>query len=198
MLFLDGVLQSASSDEAIYHRALINPFRTTEYENALILGGAEGAAAREVFASQPGVKKVVMVDWDSELVDWMRKEGEAAFADPRLSIVSEDVDVFLSAELTLFDTVFVDLLDPDEESWPWLASVLEKSLARLSPKGFLTVNLGSNKKVASTLISYLRKKWMWFTEPYCIFVPSFQEPWYMACVSGEPRVLNLKHGAELE
>ena len=196
ILFLDGILQSASKDEAMYHRALIQPVeRMQAVEKVLILGGAEGAAAREVFRSYPDVKGVVMVDWDAELVAWMRdrEAGEAeraAFADPRLTIVAEDANVFLSTADTFFDAIFVDLLDPDMDTWEWLATVIVKCVARLSPGGMLTMNLGSNKKVADRIVSHLRQNcWMWTLTPFRIFVPSFQEPWILARITSEPAPL---------
>ena len=203
MLFLDGVLQSASADEAMYHRALISPLTPQTVQTALILGGAEGAAAREVFCVYPGVKRVVMVDWDAELVAWMREReaGEAvraAFADPRLLVIAEDANVFLSNTSTLFDAVFIDLLDPDMDTWEWLAGVLMKAVAHLSPGGILTVNLGSNRIIIKKLLAYLHQIcYQWKIVPYSIFVPSFQEPWYLAYIIQNPgqASLNLKHGA---
>ena len=203
MLFLDGVLQSASADEAIYHRALISPLTPQTVQTALILGGAEGAAAREVFCLYPGVKRVVMVDWDAELVNWMRRReaGEdelGAFADSRLTVIHTDANVFLCGEFSLFDAVFSDLLDPCEDTWEWLADVVVKSIARLSPEGTLRMNLGSDRAIIKKIISYVRRACpLWSIVPYCIFVPSFQEPWYLACITQEPdqASLNLKHGA---
>jgi spermidine synthase len=193
ILFLDGILQSASKDEAMYHRALIQPVeRMQAVEKVLILGGAEGAAAREVFHVYPDVKRVVMVDWDAELVAWMREReaGEAeraAFADPRLTIVAEDANVFLSTADSFFDAVFIDLLDPDMDTWEWLAGVLMKAAGRLSPDGILTVNLGSNRIIIKKLIAYLHQIcYQWKIVPYTIFVPSFQEPWYLAYITQSP------------
>jgi spermidine synthase len=52
MLFLDGELQSASYDEAIYHESLVHPvmnaMRHVDDKNVLVVGGAEGATVREV------------------------------------------------------------------------------------------------------------------------------------------------------
>lgn len=191
MLFLDGVLQSATADEIMYHRDLTYSDGRS-YETALILGGSEGAVAREVFLSQPDVKKVVMVDWDDELVSWMREKEAgvysttSAFANPRLHYVSEDVNEYLSRDATLFDTVFVDLLDPDEDTWEWLAVVVVKCVARLSPGGWVGVNLGANKKVAERILSHLRQIcWMSTVTSTCIFVPSFQEPWILGHITIE-------------
>ena len=190
ILFLDGILQSATADEKVYHRALIQPVeRSQVVEKVLILGGAEGAAAREVFRVYPDVKEVVMVDWDAQLVEWMREQeaGEAeraAFADPRLAVVAEDANVFLSNTTAFFDAVFVDLLDPELDTWEWLAGVLMKAVARLSPGGILTVNLGSNRIIIKKLLAYLQQIcYQWKIVPYTIFVPSFQEPWYLAYVT---------------
>ena len=204
MLFLDGVLQSASADEAMYHQALIRTVECTNaVETVLILGGAEGAAAREVFRVYPGVKGVVMVDWDAELVRWMREReaGEAeqaAFADERLTVLHTDANVFLCGEFSLFNAIFVDLLDPSEDTWEWLADVVVRSVARLSPGGMLTMNLGSDRAIIKKVMAYVRRAChLWSIVPYCVFVPSFQEPWYLACITQDPEPvsLNLKHGA---
>jgi spermidine synthase len=50
ILFLDGEVQSAESDEAIYHEHLIHPVLNatvaTPGKRVLIVGGGEGATAR--------------------------------------------------------------------------------------------------------------------------------------------------------
>ena len=69
MLFLDGVLQSTTKDEVIYHNALVHPLMSSlkSRKSILILGGGEGATAREVLRWP--VESVTMVDYDQELVE---------------------------------------------------------------------------------------------------------------------------------
>lgn len=99
MLFIDSVLQSSEADEAIYHTTLARlankHYLPTTGLNYLIAGGAEGAMARELFKYFP--KKITMVDWDEELVEYMKGEGwhKGAFSDSRLSVIHEDILIFL-------------------------------------------------------------------------------------------------------
>jgi spermidine synthase len=72
MLFLDNVLQSSSVDEHIYHETLVRFGINPESRNILIAGGGEGAVVRELI-KEKSVKKIVMIDWDSELVEHLCK-----------------------------------------------------------------------------------------------------------------------------
>src|SRR5262245_14779957 len=58
-LILDGEMQSAQSDEFIYHECLVHPALVThpEPKNILILGGGEGATIREILR-HPSVRRV--------------------------------------------------------------------------------------------------------------------------------------------
>ena len=111
MLFLDGTLQSTTMDEVIYHNALVHPLMSVlqSKENILIIGGGEGATAREVLRWS-SVKKLKMVEYDKELVDLMKIKGDAwskgAFNDVRLSITYEDAWIYLQRVKIYF------LLDP--------------------------------------------------------------------------------------
>jgi len=64
-------MQSAQLDEFIYHECLVQPAMAlhARAQEILILGGGEGATAREVLR-HPGVKRVTMVDIDGEVVDF--------------------------------------------------------------------------------------------------------------------------------
>jgi spermidine synthase len=88
-LFLDGVIQSAESDEFVYHELLVQPAMLLNPcpKKVLILGGGEGATAREVL-KHPSVEHALMIDIDRELVNLCKKHlavmHQDAFDDPRL------------------------------------------------------------------------------------------------------------------
>jgi predicted membrane-bound spermidine synthase len=171
MLFIDGVLQSATSDERIYHGELIK--NIADAKTVLIAGGAEGALAKQVLSGS--VSKVVMVDWDEELVDAMRSEPFAggAFEDPRLEIIHEDiVDYIKGAEN--FDYILLDLLDPDDDV-DWLIGVCELCLKKTSS---LCMNAGGNWETVKTIIHHLEKEGRYIIKRK-INVPSFQQEWYL-------------------
>jgi spermidine synthase len=168
MLFLDGVLQSASVDEDIYHKGLVSFGLTDESKHILIAGGAEGGVIREV-AKYDSVEKIMMIDWDAELVEHLCKRelmNTSAFSDPRLNLLHEDILDYLGINTAPFDTVFLDLLDiHTEEEYQFTLAILEKL-----PKGATVVmNIGSSKQMAERFCGEIRE----------IFVPSFQEPWYL-------------------
>ena len=173
MLFLDRVLQSSTSDERVYHEALVGSVLRGESRRVLIAGGAEGAVAREVLRLP--VESCVMIDWDKELVDHIRlkeKWNTEAFADPRLSLVHEDIFTWCSNTDQKFDTVILDLLDIDtKEDEEFTQRLLENLTKVAEPGALLSMNVGRNYALATELAAYgsvLR-----------IDVPSFMEPWYL-------------------
>jgi spermidine synthase len=175
MLFLDGVLQSATADEEIYHRALVGAGMRAESSRVLIAGGAEGAVAREVLKWP--VQHIQMIDWDSELVQHLReKEGMNAeiWKSAKLHYSSKDIVAFCEQTTQNFDTVFLDLLDIESKDdiektnhiLNWVSQVLE-------PSAVVVMNIGRSKDIASSFQKKLHG------EIIEILVPSFQEPWYL-------------------
>lgn len=180
MLFIDGVLQSSTSDEEIYHKAItqhINPSG-----KILIAGGAEGACARELLKSSTPVLKVIMVDWDGELVEYMRQEPwhRGAFSDPRLSFTEMDIEIFLRKN-ELYNSIILDLLDPyTSEDVAWLTQITLKSILCLEKGGNLCMNAGSSVSIVNEIIEGFKKVICVSSISYrAINVPSFQETWYL-------------------
>ena len=120
MLFLDGIAQSAESDEFIYHELLAHPplFSHPEPRSVLVIGGAEGATLREIFR-HPGIERVVMVDIDEELVKVCKEHlaswHQGSYDDPRLELVIGDGRRFVETTRETFDAMVIDLSDPLED-----------------------------------------------------------------------------------
>jgi len=170
MLFIDGVLQSTSSDEKIYHGELVK--NMGEPSRVLIAGGAEGALARQVLLGT--VSKVVMVDWDEELVSAMRTEpfSGGAFDDPRLEVVHQDILEYLERSGS-FDYILLDLLDPADTEW--ICNVCNKALEKSSS---LCMNAGGDKDIVMEIMNRLKRPGYYMTKRK-ISVPSFQQEWYL-------------------
>ena len=180
MLFLDGVLQSATSDEKLYHKTMVEfagP-SPSEEPKILILGGAEGALAREVFAAYPTCSELTMIDWDEALVANCKDEerwNQEAFRDPRLHLIFEDVFGYLKrSKNEYYDLVFVDLLDvktlEDIIKMQRLILLLQKVL--FSQKASkIVLNAGQQKATAELLADGMGSV-------KGVFVPSFQEMTY--------------------
>jgi len=183
MLFLDGVLQSSTADEEIYHKALVSGMYMGS-QRVLIAGGAEGAVAREVFKKYPHAS-VQMVDWDYALVSHCRnieKFNKEAFENPRFSYSSKDILLFCEETTQTFDTIFLDLLDIEtEEECNKMKQIINWVRDIADDDAKLVMNIGRSKKIA---------------EEFCadgqiieIFVPSFQEPWYIVKKSLERLII---------
>jgi hypothetical protein len=183
MLFIDSVLQSAESDEKIYHHELVNLHK--QPRNVLIAGGAEGALAKELFTLD-SVLNVVMVDWDEKLVEHMKKEvfAGSAFNDPRLSIVHKDIVEYLSMsnETEPFDTIILDLLDPHTDAEvDWLMNVVALCLKKWPN---ISMNVGGDIEIRNNILRRLNDTvpYDYYISSKSVFVPSFQQEWYLIAI----------------
>lgn len=122
VLFLEKEIQSAESDEALYHTHLVHPVLNATADvpskRVLIVGGGEGATAREVLKwSAPSVSEVVWVDIDGGLVELCRRHlrwaDDDVYSDPRLTYHAEDIRSFFAHDTTQYDVIILDLPDPD-------------------------------------------------------------------------------------
>lgn len=150
-LFLDGKMQSAEIDEAVYHETLVHipMLAHPDPRKVLILGGGEGATLREVLKHNT-VERAVMVDIDGELVELCKKElpqwSDGAFDDPRSEVIIGDARKFVEETDEKFDVIISDLTEPLEEGPSRLLFTKEFYTSvrdRLSDNGVLVVQSGS-------------------------------------------------------
>lgn len=186
-LFLDGVHQSSLKDEEIYHRKLVHPaFGCRRWAKTVcILGGGEGATAREVL-KYPNVESITMIDWDQELVEYFRDKEtswhKGALTNPKVKCEFSDIFTLLD-EGRQYDIIIVDLVDPDMKNEQW-QTLFQKLVNWLSPLGCIVVNAGvvfpwdtgatelileCLKKAAGEICNESMK--------YKAFVPSFGQEW---------------------
>ncbi|MGA2916637.1 MAG: fused MFS/spermidine synthase [Sedimentisphaerales bacterium] len=116
ILVLDGAIQSAEYDEALYHEMLVQPALLCHPEprSVLIIGGGEGATLREVLVHR-SVKSVAMVDIDREVVELCKEYlcpwHRGAFNDPRVHLFFEDGRRFVNNNDSHYDVVIIDIVD---------------------------------------------------------------------------------------
>ena len=191
MLFLDGELQSAETDQVLYHEMLVQPIMaaTANISNrrVLIVGGGEGATAQEVLRCT-GVNDVVWIDIDKGLVDLCRRHLDwvenNVYNDSRLHFIAEDIRTALP-RYGQFDVIILDLPDPDKEEiaadglygtsfWALIHTHLAPGGAIVSHAG--PVIPGADKEKYRTGLHLIESK---VSEgyPYHIFIPSFQSEW---------------------
>lgn len=129
--YMDGVIQSCELDEKKYHETLVEPILKSEPRTVCILGGGEGATAREVL-KDPFISKVHMIEWDRDVVALFKtiytRWPDGAFDDPRLSIEYEDVFNVCDQKRT-YDSLVIDLFEPEdmegENSVKWLTCLIQ-------------------------------------------------------------------------
>jgi spermidine synthase len=116
LLVLDGAIQSAAEDEALYHEILVHPAMLGHRcpRDVLIIGGGEGATLREVLAHR-SVEHVTMIDLDAELVklcrDHLQTWHRGAFDDPRVKLIFGDGRKVIEQDGSMYDVVIVDVVD---------------------------------------------------------------------------------------
>lgn len=204
-LFLNGDLQFSSVDEYRYHEALVHPALAGARGRVLVLGGGDGLALREVLR-YPDVRAVTLVELDPEMLRLARTYGDIAalnrhaFSDPRVRAVTADAFSWLRRLDQRYDSVIVDMPDPDDVSTAKLYSVEFYGLVKraLAPGGRMVVQSGS---------PYFAPKSFWSIEksiaaagfattPYHVDVPSFGDWGYTLAAPGAARPeLELAPGA---
>jgi spermidine synthase len=216
VLFLDKEIQSAESDEMIYHEHLVHPVlsATTHVpvKKVLIVGGGEGATAREVLKwSADQVSQVDWVDLDDGLVNLCRRHlswaDDSVYNDARVHYYAEDIRAFWRANSTRYDVIILDLPDPDVEDLKAFGISDTNSDYPLYCRSFFR-DLKEHLTEGGVYVSHTgpiapgadAERWRpgmaWFQmlgreygfgagSPYHVFLPSFQSEWgfWMSCVA---------------
>ncbi len=196
-LVLDGKWQSCTGDEFLYHEPLVHPVMLLHGDprSVLILGGGEGATAREVLRWKT-VERVAMVDIDGEVVEACREHlpemHQNAFDDPRLELVIGDALTYLDETRPTWDVVISDLSDPIEEGPSFKLFTREyfaKVRGVLAPGGVFVVQAGPvsppEMRMHARLARTLRDVFD-HVQSYSSFVPSYAAPWGFLLGASKP------------
>ena len=148
ILFLNGLIQLAARDEAVYHEMLVHTalLAHPNPKRVLIIGGGDGGALREVLKHP--VKEVVHVDIDEEVIiaakKYLPSVTQGAFNDPRTKVVIADGQKLLSEYKEYFDCIILDSNDPDGVMAADLFSrpFFLKVKAALKPDGMFVAQTG--------------------------------------------------------
>ncbi|WP_072622996.1 spermidine synthase [Spirulina major] len=192
-LILDGLWQSCTRDEFLYHEPLVHPAFLTHQapKNVLVLGGGEGATVREILRWKT-VERVVMVDIDGDVVaacrHWLPEMHAGVFDDPRVEVVIGDALDYVANAVPEWDVIISDLSEPIEQG-PSFALFTQEFFAQLNqlltPGGVLVVQGGSvaianltfHARLANTLQTVFPH-----VLSYTSTIPTFGEPWgFLLC-----------------
>jgi spermidine synthase len=202
-LVLDGKLQSTERDEYIYHEALVQPALCAHCRprRALIIGGGEGATAREVL-KHPTIEHVVMVDIDNQLIALAREHlnswHHGAFSDPRLDVVISDGYEFVKSTPDRFNIVIVDIVDSFHDGPAealYTAEFYRTVKERIAPGGILVVQgmeCDTSEWQGHFRLREKLKELFGCVRSYTTFIPSFGSTWgfVMASDSIDPHALS--------
>ncbi len=197
-LFLDGLVQSAEADEALYHEPLVHPALILHGapRRVLVGGTGEGASLREILRHR-SVERIVSVDLDPEVVALCKQHlptwSAGSLDDPRVELRVEDIQTTLStATPGEYDAIFLDITDPVEDgpsaalfSTKFFAQVAralaDDGIAVLQSGELDPIDLRMSRAVRSTLQAVFP-----FVEFAHTYVPSFHCLWGFAIVAKRP------------
>lgn len=182
-LFINGGLQFSSLDEYRYHESLVHvaAARVPMARRALILGGGDGLAARELL-KYPELK-ITVVDLDPEMTQLFQTEprlrslNQDSLSHARVQVVNQDAFKFAENDTSFYDLIYVDLPDPGTTALAKLYSQSFYALLsrRLSEYGALAVQSTSAffAPQAYWCIHKTLQAAGFFVYPYQAEVPSF-------------------------
>ena len=196
-LVLDGKWQSSTGDEFLYHEALVHPAMIFHGapKRVLILGGGEGATAREALRWN-SVEVVTMVDIDGEVVEACKEHlpemHQGAFDDPRLNVVIDDALNVLERTDTCWDVIVSDLSDPIEEGPSFqlfTKEYFEQAASRLDNNGYFVLQAGpvspAEIQLHARLVNTMESVFA-HVQSYTSYVPTYAAPWGFAVGSQQP------------
>ncbi|MGO9571608.1 MAG: polyamine aminopropyltransferase [Desulfomonilaceae bacterium] len=218
-LFIDGHLQFSSVDEHRYHEALVHPAMSASLgaKRALILGGGDGMAAREL-VKYAQIESVDLVDLDAEMIRLFRERpflaalSDNALSNSKVRVHIEDAAKFLESSSEVWDLVFLDLPDPNNLS---LSRLYTKSFYKLlaqhlSAQG-IAVTQATSPFYAPGAFWCVARTWaeapigpegkgQFNVYPYHAYVPSFGDWGFVMATRRAitPRALSLKPSIRLK
>ncbi|MEW5951367.1 MAG: hypothetical protein GX447_05865 [Elusimicrobia bacterium] len=188
VLVLDGETQSSEYDEFIYHEGLVFPalYSHKKPKKALILGGGEGATARDIL-KRKSIEKVVMADIDHNILDFARKHlhtwHKGSFEDERMILLCQDAKKCVENTKLKFDLIYSDLPSPIEggpafslytlEFYRKMKNIMQKDAIFAMQSGPGTpLQFELHPMIFATLSKVFK-----YTASYSFFIPSYDMPW---------------------
>ncbi len=183
---------TSTGDEFIYHECMVHPAALAHPSPraALVLGGGDGGAARQLLR-HPGIEQIVVAELDAEVVRLTREHlpqvHGGAFDDPRVELVIGDAAHYVAAAAAAqFDLVVFDLTPPDSPAAGLYTPDFYAQLKRvMSPTAALSVHLGSpyfHARRIAGLLEDLRSAFA-VVRTMNTFIPLYGSLWMMATAS---------------
>lgn len=188
VLILDGETQSSEYDEFIYHEGLVFPALLLHKnpQQVLIVGGGEGATARDIL-KRKSIKKVVMVDIDHNMLNFARKYlktwHKGSFYNEKMVLLCQDAKKYIENTRLKFDLIYSDLPSPIEggpafslytiEFYRKMKKIMEKDAIFAMQSGPGTpLQFELHPAIFATLSKVFK-----YVRSYAFFIPSYDMPW---------------------
>lgn len=188
---LDGRPMTSAGDEFIYHECMTHPAALTHPapRAALVLGGGDGGAARQLLR-HPGIGRIVVAELDPEVVrltgDYLPEVRGSTFEDPRVELVFGDAAAFVATTQERFDLVVFDLTPPDSPAAGLYTPAFYAALKRvMTANALVSLHLGSpfhHAERVAALLAGLRAAFP-VVRPLAAYVPLYGSLWLMAIAS---------------
>ena len=117
VMALDGIIQTTTNDEFIYHEMMAHVpiLAHGAAERVLIIGGGDGASLREVLR-HPTVTQATLVEIDAQVIEMSRtyfpNHSAGAFDNPRTRILIADGFDYVRQTADRYDVIICDSTDP--------------------------------------------------------------------------------------
>ncbi len=188
---LDGRPMTSAGDEYIYHECMVHPAALTHPapRAALVLGGGDGGAARQLLR-HPGIERIVVAELDPDVVrltgEYLPQVRGEAFDDPRVELVIGDAARFVESTRERFDLVVFDLTPPDSPAAGLYAPEFYRALKEnLRADALVSLHLGSpwhHPARVDALLAGLREAFA-TVRALGTWVPLYGSLWLMAIAS---------------
>lgn len=191
---LDGAAMACDREEYVVHESLVHMAALVHPApvRALVLGGGDGASARELL-KHPGIRQIVVAELDPAVVSAVRRFIPAlphgAFEDSRVDLRIGDAARSLHAAHRAgerFDLILFDLTEPDDPACAHLhgSDFLKLCAESLAPHGIIQVQLGSPAFQASKVRMLHGRLASLFPELRLalLHAPLYGGPWLIASI----------------
>jgi len=165
MMVIDDSIQTAESDEYIYHEVMIHPplIMHPNPKSVLIIGGGDGGSLEEILKHK-NIESVTMAELDKMVIEASRKYlpsiSKGAFDDPRAHVHLTEGRHFIETTDKKFDVIYLDLTDPSDHSkLLYTKEFYELVTTKLTPGGLISLHLSAwhpFPKVTGTIYKTLK------------------------------------------
>lgn len=149
VLALDGVVQTTTGDEFVYHEMLVHTpiLAHGRAEDVLIIGGGDGGCLREAI-KHPGVRRVTQVEIDAGVIEFCKKYlptlSDGAFAHEKARVVIADGAKYAAETTDRYDVIIVDSTDPQGPGAVLFTEPFYRDCKRmLKPGGIMVTQCGN-------------------------------------------------------